>query len=124
MGRVDDCQRLVEEVMQHHSHFEPLQVLLGWCYSARGEHDKALGLITDQVKAIAAADHDVAVWLASLYAMENKRDDAVNWLQKAVALGNENYPLFADNNRLDNLRCDLRFVDLMSELRRKWEERR
>ncbi|MEO6725405.1 MAG: protein kinase [Blastocatellia bacterium] len=124
MGRVDDCQRLVEEVMHHHSHFEPLQVLLGWCLSAQGEHDKALAVITDQVKATAAADHDVAVWLASLYAMENKRDDAVQWLQKAVSLGNENYPLFADNNRLDNLRCDLRFVDLMNALKAKWEERR
>lgn len=124
MGRVDDCQRLVEAVMLHHSHFEPLQVLLGWCYSARGEHGRALAVITDQVKATAAADHDVAVWLASLYAMENKRDDAVQWLQKAVSLGNENYPLFADNARLDNLRCDLRFVDLMSELKKKWEERR
>ncbi len=124
MGRVDDCQRLVEEVMQQHSHFEPLQVLMGWCYSSRGEHARALSVITDQVKAIAAADHDVAVWLASLYAMEHKRDDAVQWLQKAVSLGNENYPLFADNARLDNLRCDLRFVDLMSELKKKWEERR
>jgi TolB-like protein/Flp pilus assembly protein TadD len=124
MGRVEDCRRLVEEVMQHHSHFEPLQVLLGWCYSARGEHEKAMALITDQVKATAAADHDVSVWLASLYAMENKRDDAVPWLQKAVSLGNENYPLFADNARLDNLRCDLRFIDLMSKLKAMWEERR
>jgi serine/threonine-protein kinase len=124
MGRVEDCRRLVEEVMQHHSHFEPLQVLLGWCYSARGEHEKAMALITDQVKATAAADHDVSVWLASLYAMENKRDDAVQWLQKAVSLGNENYPLFADNARLDNLRCDLRFIDLMSKLKAMWEERR
>ncbi len=124
MGRVADCQRLVEEVMQQHSHFEPLQVLQGWCYSAHGEHQKALAVITDQVKEIAGADPDVAVWLASLYAMENKRSEAVEWLQKAVGLGNENYPLFADNNRLDNLRCDLRFLDLMNDLKRKWEERR
>lgn len=124
MGRVDDCQRMVEEVMQQHSHFEPLQVLLGWCYSERGEHQKALAVISDSVKETAAADHDVAVWLASLYAMENKRDEAVDWLQKAVSLGNENYPLFADNNRLDNLRCDLRFLNLMNDLKKKWEERR
>lgn len=124
MGRVDDCRRLVEEVMPLHAHFEPLQILLAWCHSTRGEHQRALSLITPQVKETAAADHDVAVWLASLYAMENKRDDAVEWLQKAVALGNENYPLFADNNRLDNLRCDLRFIDLMRDLRQKWEERR
>lgn len=124
MGRVDDCQRLVEEVMNHHAHFEPLQVLLAWCHNARGNHEKALAVITDQVKETAAADPDVAVWLASLYAMENKRDAAVEWLQKAVNLGNENYPLFADNDRLDNLRCDLRFIDMMSTLKAKWEERR
>jgi TolB-like protein/Flp pilus assembly protein TadD len=124
MGRVDDCQRMVEDVMQHHSHFEPLQVLMGWCHSAHGEHQKALAVITDPVKETAAADHDVAVWLASLYAMENKRNEAVEWLQKAVSLGNENYPLFADNNRLDNLRCDLRFLNLMNDLKKKWEERR
>ncbi len=40
-----------------------------------------------------------------------------------VALGNENYPLFADSNRFDNLRCDLRFVDLLNDLKYKWEER-
>jgi serine/threonine-protein kinase len=66
----------------------------------------------------------VAFWLASLYAMENMRDEAVKWIRTAIQLGNENYPLFADNLRLDNLRCDLRFIDLLYELKRKWEERR
>jgi hypothetical protein len=32
--------------------------------------------------------------------------------------------MFADNNRLDNLRSDLRFVDLMNDLEKRWEERR
>jgi serine/threonine protein kinase/tetratricopeptide (TPR) repeat protein len=124
MGRIDDCQQLVEEVLEQHPHFEPIHILRGWCYSARGEHDKALSVITDQVRETAAADHDIAVWMASLYAMEMRRDEAIEWIRRAVSLGNENYPMFADNNRLDNLRSDLRFVDLMSELEKKWEERR
>lgn len=124
MGRIDDCQRLVEEVLEQHPHFEPIHILRGWCYSARGEHDKALSVITEQVRETAAADHDIAVWMASLYAMEMHRDEAIEWIRRAVSLGNENYPMFADNNRLDNLRSDLRFVDLMTELERKWEERR
>ena len=66
----------------------------------------------------------MAIWLASFYAMENLRNDAVEWVKRAINLGNENYPLFADNPRLDNLRCDLRFVDLMNELKKKWEARR
>lgn len=124
LGRVEDCQNLADEVLRLHPHFDPLQIILGWCYSARGEHDRARSLITDHVKQIAAADHDVALWLASLYSMENMRDEAVEWIRTAIQLGNENYPLFADNPRLDNLRCDLRFIGLLNDLKRKWEERR
>ncbi len=123
-GRIDECQELVEEVLREHPHFDALHVLRAWCLSKRGEHEQARALITDHVKDIAAADHDVAIWLASFYAMENMRDEAVEWVKKAIQLGNENYPLFADNPRLDNLRCDLRFIDLMSDLKKKWEERR
>jgi len=123
-GRVEECRKLAEDVLRQHPHFDPLQIILGWCYNARGEHDRARSLITDHVKQTAAADHDVALWLASLYAMENMRDEAVEWIKTAIQLGNENYPLFADNPRLDNLRCDLRFIDLLNDLKRKWEERR
>ncbi len=123
-GRIDECQSMVEEVLREHPHFDALQVLRAWCLNKRGEHARARALITDHVKEIAAADHDVAIWLASFYAMENMRDDAVEWVERAIKLGNENYPLFADNPRLDNLRCDLRFIDLINELRKKWEERR
>jgi eukaryotic-like serine/threonine-protein kinase len=123
-GRVEECRKLAEEAIGQHPHFDPLQIILGWCYSARGDHERARGLITDHVKQIAAADHDVALWLASLYALENMRDEAIEWVRTAIQLGNENYPLFADNLRLDNLRCDLRFIDLLNNLKKKWEERR
>jgi serine/threonine-protein kinase len=123
-GRIEECRKLSEEGLEQHPHFDPLQIILGWCYSASGEHDRARSLITDHVKQIAAADHDVALWLASLYALENMRDEAIEWVRTAIQLGNENYPLFADNLRLDNLRCDLRFIDLLNDLKRKWEERR
>ncbi len=123
-GRIDECQTMVEDVLGEHPHFDALQVLRAWCLNRRGRHDEARALVTDHVKEVAAADHDVAIWLASFYAMENMRDEAVEWVERAIRLGNENYPLFADNPRLDNLRCDLRFIDLMNDLKKKWEERR
>ncbi len=122
--RIEECRKLVEDVLRQHPHFDPLQIIMAWCYSARGEHDRARSLITDHVKQTAAADHDVALWLASFYAMEKMRDESVQWIKTAIQLGNENYPLLADNQRLDNLRCDLRFIDLLSDLKKKWEERR
>jgi len=123
-GRIDESQALIEETLEQHPHFDVLQILLAWCLSKRGEHERANQLITDSVKEVAAADHDVAIWLASFYAMENNRSDSIEWIKRAISLGNENYPLFADNDRLDNLRCDLRFIDLMNELKKKWEDRR
>jgi serine/threonine-protein kinase len=75
------------------------------------------------VREIAAADHDIAFWLASFYGMEGMADDAVEWVRRAVKLGNENYPLFADSRKLDSLRGDPRFQELLDELKRRWEER-
>ena len=50
-------------------------------------------------------------------------DEAVEWVRRAVKLGNENYPLFADSRKLDSLRGDPRFRELMDEMKQRWEER-
>lgn len=72
----------------------------------------------------AAADHDIALSLASFYAMEGLVDQGIEWLERSVRLGNENYPLLAGSAKLDSLRRDPRYVQLMADLKRLWEERR
>lgn len=123
-GRIDEAQALVEDVLRQNPHFEGLQPVLGWCLSARGEHARARALITERVKEIAAADHDIALWLSFLYSMEGMIDEGIEWARRAARLGNENYPLFAENRKLDNLRGDPRFAALLKELRELWESRR
>ena len=122
-GRVDEAQALIEEVLRQNPHFEAAQPLLAWCLSARGDHEGARVLITERVKEVAAADHDVAFWLASFYAMEGMADDAVDWVRRAVSLGNENFPLFEKSPKLDPVRADPRFAALMSDLKQRWEAR-
>lgn len=122
-GRIADAQALAEETLQQHPHFDALRVFVARCYSAQGRHAEARALITPQVKETAAADHDIAFWLASFYAMEDMRDEAIDWLRRAVRLGNENYPYFAENKKLDKLRDDPRFVALLAELKERWEKR-
>jgi eukaryotic-like serine/threonine-protein kinase len=122
-GKVDEAQALVEDVLRQHPHLDGVRPVLAWCLSARGEHERARALITDRVRDIAAADHDIAFWLASFYGMEGLADDAVEWVRRAVRLGNENYPLFADSRKLDSLRGDPRFRELLDELKRRFEER-
>src|SRR5262249_53218797 len=119
-GRPDEAQPLVEEVLRQHPHLEGMKPVLGWCLSVRGEHDRARALITDGVRETARADHDTAFWLAGFYALEGMADEAIEWLRHALDLGNENYPLFADSQKLDRLRSDPRFIALMSELKQRW----
>jgi TolB-like protein/Tfp pilus assembly protein PilF len=123
-GRVDEAQPLLEDVLRHHPHLEGVVPVLAWCLSARGEHDKARALITERVKEIARADHDIAFWLASFYSMEGLVDDALEWTRTAIRLGNENYPLFAESRKLETLRRDPRGQALLEELKGRWEARR
>ena len=122
-GKVDEAQALLEEVLRQHPHLDGVRPVLAWCLSARGKHNAAQALVTDRVREIAAADHDIAFWLASFYGMEGLADDAIEWVRRAVRLGNENYPLFADSRKLDSLRGDPRFRELMEDLKRRFDER-
>ncbi len=122
-GRIAEAQKLVEDVLRQHPHFDGVQVLLAWCLSAFGEHVRARALITDAVIETAAADHDISLWLASFYAMEGMRDEGVDWVRKAIKLGNENYPLFQNSHKLDGLRKDPRFEAILQELKEQWEQR-
>jgi serine/threonine-protein kinase len=123
-GMVDDAQALLEDVLRQNPHFDGVLPLIGWCLSSRGQHEPARALVTDRVREIATADHDIALWLAELYAMEEMAEEALEWLRLAVRIGNENYPLLARSPKLDGLRGDPRFVELLEELRLRWDERR
>jgi serine/threonine-protein kinase len=123
-GMVDDAQALVEDVLRQNPHFDGVLPLLAWCLSARGQHEQARALVTDRVREIATADHDIALWLASFYSMEGMIDDAIEWVRTAVRLGNENYPLIAHSGKLDCLRSDPRFAEVLEDLRQRWEARR
>ena len=123
LGRIEEAQTILDEILAQHSHFDGLQVLRAWCFNAQGRHDEARALITSRVEETAAADHDISFWLASFFAMEGMVDKAIEWVEKAIKLGNENYPLFAKNPRLDNLRGDGRFAAILERLKEQWEER-
>jgi serine/threonine protein kinase/tetratricopeptide (TPR) repeat protein len=122
-GMVDDAQSLIEDVLRHNPHFDGVLPLLGWCLSARGQHEQARALVTDRVREVATADPDIALWLASFYAMEGMNEDAIEWVRLSVRIGNENYPLLAGSHKLDGLRGDPRFAELLGELRERWEAR-
>ncbi len=73
---------------------------------------------------MATVDYDIAFWLAAFYAMEGLPDESIEWVRVAIQLGNENYPHYASTKKLDSVRGDARFVQILDDLKRGWEARR
>src|SRR6266545_1636811 len=65
----------------------------------------------------AEVDPDIAYSVASVYALEGMRDEAFKWLERSIALGNENYPCFENDPNWSSLRSDEHFQTLIATVR-------
>jgi serine/threonine-protein kinase len=117
-GDVRRGSEMLREVVEKHPEIAGLRALYAQTLSKLGEHEAARAELTERLREVALADHDVPYWLATAYALEGMKDEAFEWLEKAVALGNENRPWFEANPEWAALRDDPRFVALMQRIER------
>jgi serine/threonine-protein kinase len=113
-GEVDSATRILQQVLEHHPKMDGFRPVLAMCLSAQGKHQEANQQLTEKVKEIAAADHDIAYWLASAYVLQGKKEEALKWLKIAIKLGNENYPWFRTDPNWTSLHDDPQFKRLTS----------
>jgi len=115
-GKPEIACELLHEVLVKHPHIDGLRPLFAEALSAVGKHEEARAQLTERVKEIACMDHDIPYWLATAYAMEGEKHEALAWLEKAISLGNENLPWFKTNPAWEGLHDEVRFRELMNEL--------
>jgi serine/threonine-protein kinase len=113
---------LVREVLVSHPEMDSVRPLLAMCLSRQGEHEAARSTLTERVKASAAADPDIAYWLASALALEDERDEAFHWLERAITLGREDRVWFEMDPDWAALRNDPRYQELMSRIEAERQE--
>jgi TolB-like protein/DNA-binding winged helix-turn-helix (wHTH) protein/lipopolysaccharide biosynthesis regulator YciM len=65
--------------------------------------------------------HHTAYHIACAYALMNKPEQAIKWLEVAADDGFPCYPLFERDTNLDNLRQDARFATFLAKQRQQWE---
>ena len=78
---------------------------------------KARAQLNDSVIRNAEVDLDIAYSVASVYALEGMRTEALEWLARAIALGNENLLCFESDPNWSGLRNDEQFQKLMAQVR-------
>ena len=60
--------------------------------SAQGKHDEAIAQLSPEVKRNGEVDADISYSIGSVYALEGLANDAFEWLERSIALGNANHP--------------------------------
>lgn len=118
LGETGSATTVLREVVDRNPNMHGVRPFLAMCLSAQGQHDAARAEITDAVKRNAAVDADIAYSLGSVYALEDDPDQAFEWLERSVSLGNENRPCFAHDPNLASLRDDPRFKALIVRISR------
>ena len=121
-GEVDAAERILQQVLQQHP-IDGLRPLLAICLSAQGKHTEANEQLTKKVRQVAGADHDISNWLAAAYLLQGRQVEALNWLETAIRLGNENVEWFESDPNWADLRDDPRFLKLMEGIKQGRQER-
>src|SRR5712671_3246372 len=115
-GEPVKAAEILEQVLEQHPQLDGIRPIYATFLSALGWHDEARAQLTDEVRATANTDHDVAYWLASAYALEGERTESLQWLSRAIELGNENKPWFQRDKNWDSLRDDPEFQKIVGAL--------
>ena len=121
-GEVDVAARILQQVLARHPKMDGIRPILAICLSGQGKHQEANEQLTARVKEVAAADHDIAYWLASAYLLQGKQVEALKWLEIAIRLGNENYLWFESDPNWADLHNDPRFKELMQGIEARPQE--
>jgi serine/threonine protein kinase/tetratricopeptide (TPR) repeat protein len=116
-GQTDAAVALMRQVVDRHQDMHGIRPFLGMFLSAQGHHEEARAQLTAGVKRNAEVDPDIAYSVASVYALEDAREEAFAWLARSIALGNENRVCFENDPNWAALRDDARFAELMKKVR-------
>ncbi|MEO7970770.1 MAG: protein kinase [bacterium] len=112
-GQIDEATHLIEHVLERNPSMDGIRPMLAISLSAQGKHELANQQLTERVKISATSDHDISYWLASAYLLQGRQVLALEWLEKAIKLGNENYRWFESDPNWSDLHADPRFQALM-----------
>jgi serine/threonine-protein kinase len=114
-GQTDAAAELMRDTVEKHPNMHGIRPQMAMFLSAQGKHDEALAQLTPEVKRNGEVDADIAYSIGSVYALEGLANDAFEWLERSIALGNANHPCFENDPNWNTLRNDPRFIQLTSK---------
>ena len=100
--------------------FTSLQAMLAASEGQQAVAEQKIRLAVERGKGFGHFHH-TAYHIACAYALMNKQDEAIKWLESAANEGFPCYVLFDTDHNLDNLRQNPRFQEFMKKRKAQWE---
>jgi non-specific serine/threonine protein kinase len=121
-GRIAEAERIVGRALQVNEaqHETSVLVFAAYVYAAQGARDRIDPWIL-ALEPAASFDGDQAYWIGGVFALLGEKKASLAWLDRAVALGNHNYPWFRRDRNYDRLRDDPEYANILDTVRRHWE---
>jgi len=125
LGRIQEASAVVEEYLKTYSADEGGNVtsVKAMIFAKAGkdrEAEETIQRAIDIGKGFTHFHH-TTYNIASAYALLNKPDQAIRWLQFTADDGFPCYLLFENDANLNSLRKDERFIAFMAKLKQQWE---
>lgn len=125
LGRKEEASATLEKFLQDYPQdnrglFTSLQAILAASAGEERVAEEKIALAIERGKGFGHFHH-TAYHIACAYAIMNKREQAIKWLESAAKEGFPCYTLFEADHNLDNLRQDAHFQTLMAKLKQQWE---
>jgi len=116
--KLDEAIALIRDVLEHNPKMNGIRPVLAVYLAKQGKNEEARAQLTADAEKAADADHDSALWTASAYTLLGEKEKALDWLEHAVKLGNENRPWYENDSTLESLRNEPRFIALMESIKK------
>jgi serine/threonine protein kinase/Tfp pilus assembly protein PilF len=113
---------ILERVIEDDHSMRLAYPTLAMCYVQAGERERAAELIEENSISAAEADSEMAYRLATYFAVEGDESEALHWLRRAIYLGNENYPWFAQNPAWKRLNGHSDFERILEDLKKSYRK--
>jgi serine/threonine protein kinase/tetratricopeptide (TPR) repeat protein len=125
LGRKEEASATLDQLLKDHPDdsgglFTSVQAVLA---ASAGDESRAEDRIKSAIEKGKGFGHfhHTAYHIACAYALMNKREQALKWLESAAEDGFPCFPLFERDNNLNNLRQDARFVRFLGNQKQRWE---
>jgi TolB-like protein/Flp pilus assembly protein TadD len=120
-GGVDEASEVYDKLIVNHPDSVLAQLANAILSGVCGKHEETRDAITSELRAAAKNSELLSREITHSLALAGETDEALDWLENTVRIGNINYPFWAQHNEwVDSIRGNSRFDAIMRKIEREW----